>query len=168
VTAIEDRRAAVRAQLAALTEHELRLFVEILAIDVEAVEVPLAEFLAERAGHREQAAAAGVAGDLGSSRDMLALLLALEAGDDGHRAAHQGAGRPLADAPLVCQRAVRPAPGPGRRSQRLGSRDDRLLSSGRGRGVPSVSAIAGYRLTPLDLSPSLPGRCGRLSYVVMS
>lgn len=43
---MEARRAAVRAQLAALSERDLRLFVEILAIDVEAVELPLAQFLA--------------------------------------------------------------------------------------------------------------------------
>ena len=41
MSALEDRRAAVRAQMAALTEHDLRLFVDILAIDVEAVELPL-------------------------------------------------------------------------------------------------------------------------------
>jgi hypothetical protein len=84
VSTAEDRRAAVRAQLEPLSEHELRVFLAGLARrSLEAVELPLAEFLAERAQHREQAAAAETPGDLGSSRDMLALLLALEAGDDG-------------------------------------------------------------------------------------
>jgi hypothetical protein len=55
VSALEDRRAAVRAQLAALTDHDLRLFVDILAIDVEAVELPLARFLAGRAQLHERA-----------------------------------------------------------------------------------------------------------------
>ncbi len=51
---LEDRRAAVRAQLAALPEHELRLFAEILAVDVAAGELPLAGFLAIRAQERER------------------------------------------------------------------------------------------------------------------
>jgi hypothetical protein len=84
VSGLEDRRAAVRAQLEPLSEHELRVFLADLAQrSLEAVELPLAEFLAGRARHREHGAAAEADGDLGSSRDMLALLLALEAGDNG-------------------------------------------------------------------------------------
>jgi hypothetical protein len=49
VSSMADRRAAVRAQLAALPEPDLRLFVDSLAVDVEAVELPLARFVAERA-----------------------------------------------------------------------------------------------------------------------
>jgi hypothetical protein len=49
VNSMQERRAAVRAQLTALPEHELRVFVDILAIDVDAVELPLARFLADRA-----------------------------------------------------------------------------------------------------------------------
>jgi hypothetical protein len=83
VSGLEDRRAAVRAQLEPLSEHDLRGFLaELARRSLEAVELPLAVFLAERAQQREQAAAAETPADPGSSRDMLALLLALEAGDD--------------------------------------------------------------------------------------
>jgi hypothetical protein len=84
MSGLEDRRAAVRAQLEPLSEHDLRAFLGGLTRgNLPAVELPLAEFLAERARHREQSAEAETPADLGSSRDMLALLLALEAGDDG-------------------------------------------------------------------------------------
>lgn len=45
-----DRRRAVVAQLDALPEREVRAFLVYLAgLDVQAVEIPLAQFLAERA-----------------------------------------------------------------------------------------------------------------------
>jgi hypothetical protein len=65
MTDLEDRRAAVRAQLSALSEHELRVFVARLARrDVAAVELPLAEFLAGRAANLEETCPGG-AGDPG-------------------------------------------------------------------------------------------------------
>jgi hypothetical protein len=83
MSGLEDRRAAVRAQLEPPSEHDLRAFLGGLTRgNLPAVELPLAEFLAEQARHHEHAAAAETVRDLGSSRDMLALLLALEAGDD--------------------------------------------------------------------------------------
>jgi hypothetical protein len=50
------RRAAVSAQLDALSEHELRTFLAYLTgIDVSAIEVPLASFLAVLAASRAEA-----------------------------------------------------------------------------------------------------------------
>jgi hypothetical protein len=50
VSSREDRIAAVSAQLDALPEHELRVFVAYLAgLNVDALELPLADFLAPRA-----------------------------------------------------------------------------------------------------------------------
>ncbi len=55
MTALEDRRAAVRAQLSALSEHELRVFVAHLTRrDLAAIELPLAEFLAGQAASRAE------------------------------------------------------------------------------------------------------------------
>ena len=55
---LEDRRAAVLAQLDALTDHERSEFLAYLSgRDVAAVELPLAEFLADLARQREQGTA---------------------------------------------------------------------------------------------------------------
>jgi uncharacterized protein YbjT (DUF2867 family) len=58
VSGLEDRRAAVVAQLDALTDHERSAFLAYLSgRDVGVVELPLAEFLAGLARQREQGTA---------------------------------------------------------------------------------------------------------------
>jgi len=58
-TSSAARRRAVAALLDALPEHELRVFLAYLTgLDVQAVELPLAQFLAEHAQASEGGAAA--------------------------------------------------------------------------------------------------------------